>query len=55
MWKVNAEKRREELKKHPQKYKAYLKKQREIMRHRYEKELKEKGYKKVTRYRRKEG
>jgi hypothetical protein len=36
MWKVNAEKRREELKKHPGKYKAYLKRQREIMRRKYE-------------------
>ena len=55
MWRVNAEKRREELKeKHPQKYKAYLKKQREIMNQKYEKEQKAKGYKKVTHYKRKE-
>ena len=55
MWRVNAEKRREELKeKYPQKYKVYLKKQREIMRQKYEKKQKAKGYKKVTRYKRKE-
>jgi len=55
MWKVIAGKRRKELKeKHPKKYKAYLKKQRETMRQRYEKGLKAKGYKKVTHYKRKE-
>lgn len=55
MWRFNAKKGREELKgKHPGKYKAYLKKQREIMRQRYEEKQKAKGYKKVARYKRKE-
>jgi hypothetical protein len=40
MWKVNAEKRREELRKHPSKYKAYLNKQRVIMRKKYEEKRK---------------
>jgi hypothetical protein len=41
MWRVNAEKRREELKeKHPGEYKAYLKKQKEIMRRKYEEKRK---------------
>jgi hypothetical protein len=54
MWRVNARKRREELQKDPQRYKAYLKKQREIMNQKYEKKQKAKGYKKVTHYKRKE-
>jgi hypothetical protein len=55
MWRFNAKKGREELKgKHPGKYKAYLKKQREIMRRKYEEKQKGKGYKKVARYKRKE-
>jgi hypothetical protein len=38
MWRFNAQERRRELKeKHPAKYKAYLKKQREIMRKKYKK------------------
>jgi hypothetical protein len=45
MWRVTAGKRRKELKeKHPKKYKAYLKKQREIMIQRYEEKQKAKGY-----------
>lgn len=35
MWRVNAEKKRENLKRHPERYKAYLKKQRETMKKRY--------------------
>jgi len=54
MWRVIAGKRRKELKeKHPKKYKAYLKKQSEIMRQRYENSQHAKGYKKVSHYKRK--
>jgi len=40
MWKVGAQKKRETLKGHPQKYEAYLKKQRMIMKKRYEEKKK---------------
>ncbi len=56
MWRISAEKKRRELKEqHPGQYKAYLKKQRETMRKKYEEKQWAKGYKKVTRYKRKEG
>jgi len=40
MWRINAEERRRELKKNPKKYKEYLKKQKEIMRRKYEEKRK---------------
>lgn len=55
MWKINAERRREELKKHPRKYRAYLKKQKEIMRRRYEEKRKAELGPNVKIGRRKEG
>jgi len=56
MWKVIAGKRRKELKeKHPQKYKAYLKKQREIMSRKYEEKRKAELGPNVKVRRRKEG
>lgn len=55
MWRINTEQRRKDLKeKHPQKYKAYLKKQKEIMRQKYEKKQKAKGYRKIGPYKRKD-
>lgn len=54
-WKVLARKRREELKKHPRKYKAYLKKQKEIMRRKYEEKRKAELGPNVKVKRRKEG
>jgi hypothetical protein len=50
MWRFNARKWREELKKDPKKRQAYLKKQREIMNKRYEEKQKALGYKKVSHY-----
>ena len=51
MWRVIAGKRRRELKeKHPKKYKAYLKKQKEIMSKKFQEKQKAKGFKKVAPY-----
>jgi hypothetical protein len=39
MWRFNAEKHREKLKKNPKKYQAYLRKQRKLMAKRYEEKV----------------
>jgi len=53
-WRALAKKRREEIKKHPKKYRAYLKKQKEIMRRKYEEKRKAELGQNVKVHRRKE-
>jgi len=53
MWKVNAQKKRDELKKNPKEYKAYLEKQKERMSKKYDKEIGDKLGKNVKRKKRK--